>query len=253
VPPDAVPIPLPAHIAIVMDGNGRWARGRGALRAEGHRAGVATVRMVVEECVRRGIGALTLFAFSRENWGRPREEVMSLMALFLESLEGEITELHRNGVRMRFIGDRASLDARLRDSMASSEQVTAGNSSLRLQIAMSYGGRADMVSAVRGLAAQVERREIAPSDIDEARVSGALALRGLPDPDLFIRTGGEQRISNFLLWNLAYTELYFTECLWPAFDVAAFDAALQHYAARQRRFGLTGEQVEGGGAGPSRP
>jgi undecaprenyl diphosphate synthase len=250
-----VPIPLPAHIAIVMDGNGRWARARGALRAEGHRAGVATVRMVVEECVRRGIGALTLFAFSRENWGRPPDEVMSLMALFLESLEAEIAELHRNGVRVRFIGDRASLDVRLRDSMASSEQVTAGNSSLRLQIAMSYGGRADMVSAVsavRRLAGEVARGELAPADIDEANVSGALALGGLPDPDLFIRTGGEQRISNFLLWNLAYTELYFTECLWPAFDVAAFEAALQQYAARQRRFGLTGDQIEDRVTGRSR-
>jgi undecaprenyl diphosphate synthase len=245
-------IPLPAHIAIVMDGNGRWARARGALRAEGHRAGVATVRMVVEECVRRGIGALTLFAFSRENWGRPPEEVMGLMALFLESLEAEIAALHRNGVRVRFIGDRASLDVRLRDSMASSEQVTAGNASLSLQIAMSYGGRADLVSAVRGLAGQVERHELCAANIDEEHVSGALALAGLPDPDLFIRTGGEQRISNFLLWNLAYTELYFTECLWPAFDVAAFEAALQHYAARQRRFGLTGEQIEGGGTGRSR-
>ena len=252
MPPDAVPIPLPAHIAIVMDGNGRWARARGALRAEGHRAGVATVRMVVEECVRRGIGALTLFAFSRENWGRPPDEVMSLMALFLESLEAEIAELHRNGVRVRFIGDRASLDVRLRDSMASSEQVTAGNSSLRLQIAMSYGGRADMVSAVRRLAGEVARGELAPADIDEANVSGALALGGLPDPDLFIRTGGEQRISNFLLWNLAYTELYFTECLWPAFDVAAFEAALQQYAARQRRFGLTGDQIEDRVTGRSR-
>jgi undecaprenyl diphosphate synthase len=137
--------------------------------------------------------------------------------------------------------------------MASSEQVTSGNSSLRLQIAMSYGGRADMVSAVRRLAAQVERGELTPAAIDEASVSGALALAGLPDPDLFIRTGGEQRISNFLLWNLAYTELYFTECLWPAFDVAAFEAALQHYAARQRRFGLTGEQIEGGGTGRPGP
>ncbi len=243
MPTDAGPIPLPGHIAIVMDGNGRWARARGGLRAEGHRAGVETVRMVVEECVDRGIGALTLFAFSRENWGRPRDEVMSLMALFVECLEAEIAELHRNGVRVRFIGDRASLDVRLRDSMASSEQITAANTRLKLQIAMSYGGRADMVSAVRRLAAQVERGELTLAQIDEAMVAGALALNGLPDPDLFIRTGGEQRISNFVLWNLAYTELYFTDCLWPAFDVAAFEAALQHYAARQRRFGLTAEQL----------
>jgi undecaprenyl diphosphate synthase len=195
--------------------------------------------MVVEECVRRGIGALTLFAFSRENWGRPRDEVMSLMALFLESLEAEIAELHRNGVRVRFIGDRASLDVRLRDSMASSEQVTEGNSSLRLQIAMSYGGRADMVAAVRRLATQVQRHEIASADIDEASVSGALALSGLPDPDLFIRTGGEQRISNFLLWQSAYAELVFTTTLWPDFDKADLERALRDYHGRERRYGAS--------------
>jgi len=205
---------------------------------------VTPVRMVIEECVRHGIGALTLFAFSSENWGRPRDEVMSLMALFVESLEAEIDELHRQGVRVRFIGDREELDARLRASMTSSERVTAANTRLALQIALSYGGRRDIVGAARRLAEQVERRELAPSAIDEARFAAALALHGVVDPDLFIRTGGEQRISNFLLWNLAYTELYFTEQLWPDFDVAAFEAALQHYAARQRRFGLAAEQLQ---------
>lgn len=227
-----------------MDGNGRWARARGGLRADGHRAGVEPVRMVIEQCVRRDIGALTLFAFSSENWGRPREEVMGLMALFVESLEAEIPELHSRGVRLRFIGERAELDAHLRASMAASERTTAANARLSLQIALSYGGRSDILSAVRRLAQQVERQQLAAAQIDEPTFAAALALAGLPDPDLFIRTGGEQRISNFLLWNLAYTELYFTDCLWPNFDAAAFDAALQHYAVCQRRFGLTADQIQ---------
>ncbi|MGA8706254.1 MAG: polyprenyl diphosphate synthase [Steroidobacteraceae bacterium] len=240
--------PLPRHVAIVMDGNGRWASARGDARADGHRAGVEPVRMVIEECVRLGIGALTLFAFSSENWRRPREEVLSLMSLFVESLEAEIAELHRNGVRLRFIGRRDELDDRLRTSMASSEQITRMNDRLHLQIALSYGGRDDIVAAARSLAARVERHELALPQIDESSFSSALALGGLPDPDLFIRTGGEQRISNFLLWNLAYTELYFTDCLWPDFDTTCLEAALQHFATRQRRFGLTGSQLEQAGA-----
>jgi undecaprenyl diphosphate synthase len=242
-------VPLPRHIAIVMDGNGRWARARGDARADGHRAGVEPVRMVIEQCVRHEIGALTLFAFSSENWGRPRDEVMSLMSLFVESLEAEIGELHHNGVRLRFIGERAELDAQLRASMASSEQTTAGNTQLQLQIALSYGGRGDIVSAARRLASEVERHELTLAEIDEPTFAAALALGGLPDPDLFIRTGGEQRISNFLLWNLAYTELYFTECLWPDFDVGHFETALQHFAMRRRRFGLTETQLQGLSAG----
>jgi undecaprenyl diphosphate synthase len=247
--PDPVSIPLPRHVAIVMDGNGRWARARGGARAEGHRAGVEPVRMVIEECVRHEIGALTLFAFSSENWGRPRDEVMSLMSLFVESLEAEIKELHRRGVRVRFIGERDGLDGRLRASIASSEHVTAANTRLSLQIALSYGGRRDIVSAARRLAQQVERRQLTLSQIDEPHFAAALSLGGIPDPDLFIRTGGEQRVSNFLLWNLAYTELYFTERLWPDFDAAAFEAALQHFAARQRRFGLSAEQLQAADAG----
>jgi undecaprenyl diphosphate synthase len=248
------PTLLPRHIAIVMDGNGRWAHARGDARADGHRAGVEPVRMVIEECVQRDIGALTLFAFSSENWGRPRTEVMSLMSLFVESLEAEISELHRNGVRLRFIGERNELDARLRASMASSEHTTAENSRLQLQIALSYGGRSDIVGAARRLASQVERHELTLDELDEATFGAALALGGLPDPDFFIRTGGEQRVSNFLLWNLAYTELYFTDCLWPDFDVASFAAALRHFATRRRRFGLTEAQLDGDGddegAGP---
>jgi undecaprenyl diphosphate synthase len=242
--------PLPRHVAIVMDGNGRWARARGDARVDGHRAGVEPVRVVIEECVRLRISALTLFAFSSENWGRPRDEVMSLMALFVESLEAEIDELHRNGVRLRFIGNREELDARLRSSMASSEMTTQCNSSLHLQIALSYGGRQDIVAAARRLAGRVERGEIDVAEIDEAAFASNLALTGLPDPDLFIRTGGEQRVSNFLLWNLAYTELYFTECLWPDFDASRFEAALRHFATRQRRFGLTDSQLEPAAASP---
>jgi undecaprenyl diphosphate synthase len=246
----SAPNPLPRHIAIVMDGNGRWARARGDARADGHRAGVEPVRMVIEECVRHDIGVLTLFAFSSENWGRPRDEVLSLMSLFVESLEAEIQELHRNGVRVRFIGERGELDARLRASIASSEQITIANARLQLQIALSYGGRSDILGAVRRLASQVERHEIKLAEIDEPTFAAALALGGLPDPDLFIRTGGEQRISNFLLWNLAYTELYFTECLWPDFDSDSFTEALQHFATRRRRFGLTEAQLAGAGAKP---
>jgi undecaprenyl diphosphate synthase len=227
-----------------MDGNGRWARARGDTRTDGHRAGVTPVRMVIEECARHAVEALTLFAFSSENWGRPRDEVMSLMSLFVESLEAEIGELHSSGVRLRFIGERAELDQRLRASMASSEQTTRVNTRLNLQIALSYGGRADIVAATRRLCERVGRGEIGVEQIDETSFVAALALDGLPDPDLFIRTGGEQRISNFLLWNLAYTELYFTECLWPDFDAANFEAALQHFASRRRRFGLTEAQIQ---------
>jgi undecaprenyl diphosphate synthase len=226
-----------------MDGNGRWARARGGIRSDGHRAGVEPVRMVITECVRRHIGALTLFAFSSENWGRPRDEVMSIMSLFVESLEEEIAELHRNGVRVRFIGDRSQLDARMLASMNSSESTTARNSDLQLQIAVSYGGRADILAAAQQLVSQAECGQLKAMQVDEARFASGLALTDVPDPDLFIRTGGEQRISNFLLWNLAYTELYFTDKLWPEFDVPAFEVALQFYAARQRRFGLTAEQL----------
>jgi undecaprenyl diphosphate synthase len=234
---------VPRHIAIIMDGNGRWARARGAIRSDGHRAGVEPVRMVISECRRHDVGALTLFAFSSENWGRPRDEVMSIMSLFVESLEAEITELHRNGVRVRFIGDRSQLDARMRSSMESSERVTARNQELQLQIAVSYGGRADILAAARELVAQAARGQLAAGQVDEERFAAGLSLAGIPDPDLFIRTGGERRISNFLLWNLAYTELYFTDKLWPEFDVPDFEAALQFYAARERRFGLTAEQL----------
>jgi len=228
-----------------MDGNGRWAEARGLPRVRGHEHGVEPVRMCIRESARRGIAALTLYAFSSENWQRPETEVDSLMGLFFDALVNELPELHANQVRLRFIGDRNRLSLPLRERMQVAEHQTAGNRGLRLQVAVSYGGRDELVRAARALAAAVQRGELQAGDIDEAQIAAVLDLAGLPEPDLFIRTGGEQRISNFLLWHLAYTELYFTPVLWPDFDAGAFDAALQHYAGRQRRFGLTGTQAAG--------
>ena len=232
----------PKHIAIIMDGNGRWAEARGMPRHAGHREGVPAVRMCIEECVRRKIGALTLFAFSSENWQRPALEVGSLMQLFLDSLDKEVDDLHRNGVRMRFIGDRQSLSVRLQARMAASEELMAGNTALQLQVAVSYGGRWDILQATRRLAMQVASGALRPEAIDEARFSSELALGEIGDPDLFIRTGGDHRISNFLLWNLAYTELYVCDTLWPDFSRAELESALDSFTARERRYGLTGQQ-----------
>jgi undecaprenyl diphosphate synthase len=235
---------VPRHVAVIMDGNGRWAAARSLPRSSGHQAGIAPVRMVIEESARQRIAALTLFAFSSENWGRPADEVSSLMGLFLDALANEIEALDRNRVQLRFIGDLQALPADVRQRMQAAAARTAANDGLQLQIAVSYGGRNDIVLAARALAAACERGELRSADIDEARFAAAVALAGQPEPDLFIRTGGEQRLSNFLLWNLAYTELYFTATLWPDFDAAAFGQALQHFASRQRRFGLTAAQCE---------
>jgi undecaprenyl diphosphate synthase len=234
---------LPRHVAIIMDGNGRWARKRLLPRVAGHRAGVTPVRVCIEQCVRQNIAALTLFAFSSENWARPPEEVGSLMGLFLDALDREIDELQSNGVRLRFIGERHNLSQVLQQRIDLAESRTAGNSRLALQIAVSYGGRWDLVEAMRLLAQRCAAGTLLPQDIDESLLSSTLSIADLPDPDLFIRTGGEQRISNFLLWNLAYTELYFTDQLWPDFDAASFQVAMDWFASRNRRFGLTGEQA----------
>jgi undecaprenyl diphosphate synthase len=234
---------VPRHVAVIMDGNGRWAGQRGLPRTSGHQAGVEPVRMCIRECVRLGIGALTVFAFSSENWRRPTEEVQRLMGLFLEALTHEVDELQANGVRLGFIGERELLDAALQAQMRASEQRTAGNTRLRLQVAVSYGGRSDIVHAARALALACQRGALQPGAIDEATFAAALSLAELPEPDLFIRTGGERRISNFLLWNLAYTELYFTDTLWPDFDPAAFALALADFASRQRRYGMTNTQL----------
>ncbi len=235
---------LPRHVAIIMDGNGRWAKLRNLPRPMGHREGVKAVRRVVEACRQRGIEALTLFAFSSENWRRPKTEVSLLMDLFVRTIKKEVDDLHRNGVRMRFIGDRSVFDPKMRALMSSAEQLTAGNDQLTLVIAVNYGGRWDIVDAARRLATKAVAGEIRVDDINADTLGQALCIADLPEPDLFIRTGGERRISNYLLWQLAYTELYFTDLLWPDFDAAALDEALRSFAGRQRRFGQTGDQVE---------
>jgi undecaprenyl diphosphate synthase len=234
---------LPRHVAVIMDGNGRWAQRRALPRHLGHRAGAKAVRVTVEGCARRGVEALTIFAFSSENWQRPQEEVTRLMELFLESIDKQVDELHRNGIRVRFIGDLSRLRPVLVEKIASAEARTAANRRMTLFIAVSYGGRWDIVEAARRLAARAVAGEIKPEAIDESLFADHLQLAGAPEPDLFIRTGGERRISNFLLWNLAYSELYFCDALWPDFDDAALDAALRFYASRQRRFGLTDAQA----------
>ncbi|HSJ49220.1 MAG TPA: isoprenyl transferase [Gammaproteobacteria bacterium] len=235
---------VPRHIAIIMDGNGRWARKRHLPRHAGHREGVKAVRRVVEACKLKGVEALTLFAFSSENWRRPQQEVGLLMELFLHTLKKEVNRLDRNGVRLRFIGERSAFPAKLQDLMAAAETQTADNQELTLTVAANYGGRWDIGQACRRLAARVAAGELQATDIDEDALAAELSLADLPEPDLFVRTGGEQRISNYLLWQLAYTELYFTKTLWPDFDAQAFEVALQSFSSRQRRFGRTGEQVE---------
>ncbi len=227
-----------------MDGNGRWAKLRLLPRHAGHRAGVRSARLLVEAAGRHGIRCLTLFAFSSENWRRPSQEVSLLMSLFVEALDGELDELNENGVRLRFIGDLDNLSRSLRAQIEKAEQLTRGNDGLQLVIAVAYGGRWDLVRAARALAAQVAAGERAAEEIDAAALEEHLALAGLPEPDLLIRTGGEQRVSNFLLWHLAYTELYFTETLWPDFGPEHLDEALSFFAARQRRYGRTSTQIE---------
>jgi undecaprenyl diphosphate synthase len=236
---------LPQHIAITMDGNGRWAAARGVARAAGHKAGLKPVRLCVEECTRLGVEALTLFAFSSENWRRPADEVGSLMSLFVEALDREVAELHEQGVRLRFIGDRRSLAVRLQSRIAAAEERMAGNRALALQVAVSYGGRWDIIQAAQSLARECSSGSMLPEEITEARFAERLSLAGLPDVDLHIRTGGEQRISNFLLWQLAYAELYFTERLWPDFTVRDLDEALAFFASRERRFGQRPAAVSG--------
>jgi undecaprenyl diphosphate synthase len=226
-----------------MDGNGRWAQRRALPRHFGHRAGARAVRETVAGCARRGIEALTIFAFSSENWRRPAEEVTRLMELFVESIDKEVDELHSNGIRVRFIGDLSRLREGLDGKIRAAEARTAGNTRMTLYVAVSYGGRWDIVEASRRLAARAAEGTLDPSSIDEDVFAAELQLADAPEPDLFIRTGGEQRISNFLLWNLAYSELYFCDTLWPDFDDAALDAALRFYATRQRRFGLTDAQA----------
>lgn len=235
---------LPRHVAIIMDGNGRWAKMRHRPRIFGHREGVERVRDTVRHCLDSGVEVLSLFAFSSENWKRPQEEVGLLMDLFMMSLNREVGRLHEAQVRLRFIGELTAFSPKLQDKIRDVEQLTAGNTGLTLVIAVNYGGRWDVTQAARKLAEAVARGELTPGQITPERVAGELCLADLPEPDLFIRTGGEQRISNFMLWQLGYTELFFTDALWPDFDRSEFDRALASYAGRQRRFGRTGDQVE---------
>ncbi len=228
---------VPRHLAVIMDGNGRWARKRLLPRTAGHRAGVKSTRLLVENAARRSVSFLTVFAFSSENWNRPADEVGVLMDLFLRSLGKEVVELHENGIRIRFIGDRERFPPALRNEMSRAETLTAGNTRLEFIVAVGYGGRWDIVQGVRGLLAQASRGEIRPEDVTESSFARHLSLAGVPEPDLLVRTGGESRISNFLMWHFAYTELYFSDILWPDFDEAALDQALAWYAGRQRRFG----------------
>jgi len=226
-----------------MDGNGRWAKKRHLPRIAGHRAGVSVVGNVVRLCGQRGVEVLTLFAFSSENWRRPAEEVGLLMGLFVSALEHQVKRLHDNNVRLKVVGDLDAFSDKLRRLIEDGEAMTASNSGLHLNIAANYGGRWDIAQATRVLGKQIATGELRPEDITADHIEEHLTLSALPEPDLFIRTGGEQRVSNFLLWQLAYTELYFTEVLWPDFDEENFDAALLSYASRQRRFGRTGNQV----------
>jgi undecaprenyl diphosphate synthase len=243
-----LPARKPRHLAVIMDGNGRWAERRNRPRSLGHRAGVRAVQVCLEFCLEEGIEALTLFAFSSENWNRPAEEVGALMKLFLRMLDHEVDELHRRGARIGFIGDRAGFSPVIQQKMAQAEALTAGNTAIRLNIAAGYGGRWDVAQAARTLAHRVADGTLAPEAVDEAALAPHLALAGQPEPDLFIRTGGDLRISNFLLWQLAYTELWFTETLWPDLDRATLQQALADFAGRERRFGLTSAQVNPGNA-----
>lgn len=235
---------IPQHIAIVMDGNGRWAKARMMPRAFGHKKGVDSVRAVIRGCIDFGVPHLTLFAFSSENWKRPPAEVSSLMKLFMTVLDHEAAQLKKNGIRLRVIGDIEGFSSQLQDKIKSVEALTAGGEKLTLNIAANYGGRWDIVNAAQKIMDLVKRGILPVDAMDEALISQSISTHYLPDPDLFIRTGGEQRISNFLLWQLAYAELYFTEVLWPEFNKDELKKAIQDFSNRQRRFGMTGEQVK---------
>ena len=240
---DAAQQARPRHIAVVMDGNGRWANKRHLPRAAGHKAGVGSTRKIVERCAKKNIEALTIFAFSSENWNRPESEVSALMALFVSTIMSEVKKLHKKNVCVKFIGDRRRFSDKLQNSINEAEALTSDNTGLHLNIAANYGGRWDVVNACRKIAEQAAANQLSPQDIDEQLFDSFMSLSELPAPDLFIRTGGEQRISNFLIWQLAYSELYFVDTLWPDFSDEDFDAALDWYAGRQRRFGKTGQQL----------
>ena len=227
----------PDHIAIIMDGNGRWASNKKKSRRYGHKKGASTAKNIVKIAGSNKIKYLTLYAFSTENWGRPTKEVRLLMSLFIETLENEIDELNSNNVSIRFIGDRENLSKKLQDKMKNAEKITSDNTGLNLYVAIAYGARWDILNAIKGIVSRVKENQLDESKIDENILSSHLQLGNIPDPDLLIRTGGEKRISNFLLWNIAYTELFFCDCLWPEFNEKEFSDALNFYSKRKRRFG----------------
>lgn len=236
---------LPGHIAVIMDGNNRWSKQHNKNGISGHRAGAVTARNLVDSCLKKNIPILTLFVFSSENWLRPKKEVNSLMALFLNVLQkNEISKLHKQNIKIRFIGSRERFTSKLITHMENAEKLTANNTRMTVVVAADYGGHWDMTNAAKQLASKVEAGELAAEDINEDLVHAHIALGDLPMPDLCIRTGGEQRISNFLLWQFAYTEFYFTDTFWPDFDEKEFEKALKNYAGRQRRFGKISDQVE---------
>ncbi len=234
----------PRHVAIIMDGNGRWAKKRGRPRAAGHQAGFRTTRDIVEVCARQQIDALTLFAFSSENWKRPETEVGLLMDLFLRALKSEVSKLKENNVSIRFIGERSAFGEKLQHEMNYAEELTKDNDGLKLSIAVNYGGRWDIVNAAKQIARKAKDGSLDPEAVDSDLFSQYVSLSDIGEPDLFIRTGGEKRISNYLLWHLAYTELYFTDVLWPDFSDSELANAIEFFSGRQRRFGRTGEQVQ---------
>ncbi|MEE9351248.1 MAG: isoprenyl transferase [Thiotrichaceae bacterium] len=234
---------IPKHIAIVMDGNGRWAKKRLLPRTLGHKKGVDSVRRTIKACDKRGVKYLTLFAFSSENWKRPQEEVTALMSLFMTALESEAKSLAKNGVKLSFIGDLAAFPDKLQQKIKQVEELTKEGKNLSMQIAANYGGRWDIVNACKQLVQKIKQGDLDDADISEETLSGLMSTHAIPDPDLYIRTGGETRVSNFLLWQLAYAEFYFTDTLWPDFDAKQLDLAIDVYSKRQRRFGKTGDQI----------
>ena len=235
---------IPQHVAVIMDGNGRWAQLRGKTRVSGHKAGVESVRAIVATARKHGVKALTLFAFSSENWQRPEKEVSVLMDLFMFVLTKEVKRLHKNDISFNVIGDLSRFSAKLQKNIAAAQALTANNTGLKLSVAANYGGRWDITQAAKTLASQVQNNEISLDDITESSLNAQTSLAGLPELDLLIRTGGDYRISNFLLWQAAYAEFYFTDILWPDFKETQFEQAIATFDQRERRFGKTGEQVK---------
>lgn len=235
---------MPRHIAVIMDGNGRWAKKRFLPRTAGHSAGVKATRLLVENCAFHNIQALTIFAFSSENWNRPEKEVNSLMSLFVTTLDSEVKKLHKQNVRVRFIGDRSKFADKLQQRIGDAEELTRSNTGLNLSIAANYGGRWDIANTCKKIAGKVLSGELAIEDIKEDLFAEEIRIDDIPDPDLLIRTGGESRISNFLIWHLAYTELYFSEVLWPDFNTGELEKSLEWFSTRQRRFGKTSRQIQ---------